>query len=134
MNERRTIPVMSIIGCSMAALSLAWFVSGTLALLLYPLFHGYLDHTVSGNASWVVYFSTGGVRVDYRTMASAFFVAFVLFPIVLGVWIAWRSTQPRCESVGAWLGFGFLMAVGLVFNLWVAAIYHLSHWNSSEPF
>lgn len=134
MNEHRRIPVRSVIGYCMAALSQALFVSGTLAVLLYPSFHGYLERTDTGNSFWVEYFTIGGLRVDHRAMFAGFIIAFVLLPIMLGVWLALRSTQPRFQFVGPFLGFGFLIALALAFNLWVAAIYLFGHWNSSEPF
>lgn len=118
----------------MAALSQALFVSGTLGMILLPLFHGHLEHGHNGNSFWVQYFTIGGLHIDHRLMFAVFVLAFVIFPIAFGAWFASRSNQPRFQTAGPFLGFGFLIALAVAFNGWVALAYLLTNWNSSDPF
>jgi len=134
MNEHRRIPIRSVVGHIMAVLSQALFVSGTLAMLLHPFFHGHFEYSGTGSSFWVTYFTIGGFRVDCRLMFAAFILAFALFPIALGVWLSSRTSQPRFQTAGPFFGFGFLIAFALAFNAWVALIYLFTNWNSSEPF
>lgn len=134
MHERLRVPTSRVFGYIMAALSQALFVSGALAAVLHPLYHGHLERPDEGDSHWVQYFTLGTLRVDHRLMLGGFVAAFLVAPVALGVYLARHSSQPRFQSVGSFIGFGLLLLLGAVFNVFVMFGYLITNWNSSEPF
>ena len=134
MNEQQRIYRRLTIGYVMAALSLGLLAAGTFAIVLHPFFHGHLEYPSNASSFWVVYFTIGSIQVDCHRMFAVFAFAFVVLPVVLGVWLASCTTERRFQTAGPFFGFGFLLALGFAFNAYVVLMYLCTNWNSSDPF